>query len=91
MPYMADRNQGVNAPIRADRIRIAIQMNALLSGRGSFRRLDLATLLKPGRGLTVWEVMLDTGMLRGVLETAIVILPFFVAIYLWQPLLRAGP
>ena len=84
MPYMAARNQGIIAPARADKIKIAIQMNAVLPGRGSFRSLSLglSTLLKPGRGLTVWGVMLEPGMLRGVLETAIFILPFWVAIYL---------
>ena len=73
---MADRNQGVIAPARADKIKIAIQMNAVLPGRGSFRNLGLSPLLKPERGLTVWWVMLEPGMLSGVLETAIGILPF---------------
>jgi hypothetical protein len=76
MPYMAANSQGVTTPIRVDKIKIAIQMNAVLPGRGSFRSLGLSNLFKPLRGLTVCWVMLDTGMLSEVLETAIVILPF---------------
>jgi hypothetical protein len=72
------KTHGVIAPARADKIRIAIQMNAFLPGVGSFRDLALSTLLKPLRDLTAFRVMLDTGMLSGVLNTAIVILPFWL-------------
>jgi hypothetical protein len=82
---MAAKNHGVIAPARADKIRIAIQMNAVLPGVGNFRDLALSTLLKPLRGLTAFWVTLDTGRLSEVLETAIVIFPFWIALHLWQP------